>query len=122
VNSFVTAWEAAPAARSCAALLSPRRLDNSRAASAARLARWLAAVVWRVNSSWIWPTEVLMNVPGPKTTFAGLASASFAHGPWRPPTGASPRGNAPLRQPSSAMSRSRSLVSALWVAGWRTST
>ena len=66
------------ARRSCSPGGSPRRLESWRAASAAAWAwRWLAR--WRFwNSPAIWFTAVLMKVPGPNTTFAGVELGDLA--------------------------------------------
>jgi hypothetical protein len=75
-----------------------------------------------LNSSVIWLTDSLMNVPGPKTTFTGLLAASRAHGPAGPPRGVTLAGALPEMQPSRPSTRSRSEVSTSLETSPRTST
>src|SRR5215211_1135825 len=120
VNSALTAADAARARRSWSAGGSPRCRDSRRAASAAfRAWPWLAR--WRrANSSAIWLAAVLMNVPGPYTTFAGSRSAISRQtaGSLRSPCS----GTLPERQPSSRSTRPRSEVSTVRVRSPLTST
>ena len=114
MNFPVTSWRALAASCFWRAFESPRFADSFRAASAAWSASWSLPARRRLNSSVICPAAVLMKVPGPKTTLAGLSSAIFAQ-----PGGSSRRpcaGTLPDRQPSSLISFPRSGVSTVF---WR---
>src|SRR4051812_1826603 len=74
----------------------------------------LASCCLAENPCWICETAVLMNVPGPYTTLAGLARAIFVQTRGRPASAFA--GTLPARQPSSLIRSARSLVR---VVRWR---